>query len=109
MTVLVAEDRLIPDPELPEMRLRRADVEPPMVLPAALLTRTPPAEFPRATAPPKSRPMILPAMRFPAANAPLIDTPWPLFPEMTLREPGDVPPMVLPGDETRLIPFAVLP
>ena len=70
-----------------------------MRLPLKLVT--PRWVFPRATLPVTSVPIKLPCTTlFGASNA----TPSPMFPEIRLRAPGVVPPMVLLGPDDTAIP-----
>ena len=79
---------------LPEMTLRSPAVVPPIVLFDASMISTPSYAFPRAFVPVTLVPMKLPATRLPVA-LPWMNTPSWSLPEMTLRSPAVVPPIVL--------------
>ena len=87
---------------LPEMTLRAPAVVPPISVLGAPLINTPASLLPasllgRATVPVESVSIKFPCNRFPAASLPKIRTPE-LWPEMTLRAPGVVPPIRLLGE-----------
>ena len=99
---LLAESTRTPAPVLNAIRLQspvqapgvKEDV-PPIDPVAPAVTRTPWPPFGTAAAPLMSVPMKLPR-KLPPLPAPLNSTPSPALPEMTLREDGEVPPIVSP-------------
>src|SRR5690349_3042529 len=95
MTVLVDTPPVttIPTPTLPEITLRAPLAVPPIVTPGAPKTNTP-DELGEACLPLAAVPMKLPMMRTLVAPAPWTETPFAIFPEMTLRSAGVVPPTV---------------
>jgi hypothetical protein len=76
------------------MRFRAAGVVPPIMLFAdPKLMITPSDAFPTAVLPVTSVPMKLPCTTLPE-RVPPMEIPGPLLPEMMLRAPGAVPPIV---------------
>jgi hypothetical protein len=76
------------------MTFRAAAVVPPIVLFAdPKFIKTPSETFATATVPVTSVPMKLPCTRLPE-RVPPMEIPGPLLPEMRLRAPGAVPPIV---------------
>ena len=72
---------------------------------------TPAALLPRFEIPSAAVPIKFPCTRFPVAAEPPIKMPRLLFPDMTFRAFGDVPPIELSGEsltEMAAAPFGIL-
>ena len=89
--------RKMPSSLFPEMTLVDPATDPPIVAPDAM-TSTPLKLLGRAAVPAAVVPMSFPSTRHDAPTR----IPLALFPEMTLADPGVVPPIVAPDTSTSI-------
>ena len=96
-----------PADTLPERTLPAPGTVPPTTVEDVFWIKMPSAPLPTAVSPAAAVPIAFPWMTFPAAPCVAllaIETPLPALPEMTLRAPETVPPIVLAGESLRVMP-----